>query len=156
VAIFLTCMSVRVCRPKLLKNLCLSLVSGVPHFFRTTPLPMLLLSKRRGVKSVLPYVESPFLVVYPCPQNRKYTYCIRSADRRRTEPRPYVDKIQRRLGHLVPEICSNTQTDRHVRHNTLLPCWGRSNKRFRPITALDDYYGYCGGPTYTRCIIVYH
>jgi len=38
--IFLTCMSVRVCRPKLFKNLCLSLVSGVPHyFFRTTPLP---------------------------------------------------------------------------------------------------------------------
>jgi len=33
VAIFLTCMSVRVCRPKLFKNLCLSLVSGVPHFF---------------------------------------------------------------------------------------------------------------------------
>jgi len=31
-------MSVRVCRPKLFKNLCLSLVSGVPHFFfRTTP-----------------------------------------------------------------------------------------------------------------------
>ena len=29
VAIFLTCMSVRVCRPKLFKNLCLSLVSGV-------------------------------------------------------------------------------------------------------------------------------
>ena len=28
-----------VCRPKLFKNLCLSLVSGVPHFFfRTTPL----------------------------------------------------------------------------------------------------------------------
>jgi len=39
VAIFLTCMSVRVCRPKLFKNHCLSLVSGVPHFFfRTTPL----------------------------------------------------------------------------------------------------------------------
>jgi len=31
--IFLTCMSVRVCRPKLFKNLCLSLVSGVPHYF---------------------------------------------------------------------------------------------------------------------------
>ena len=32
-------MSERVCRPKLLKNLCLSLVSGVPRFFfRTTPL----------------------------------------------------------------------------------------------------------------------
>jgi len=33
-------MSVRVCRPKLLKkNLCQSLVSGVPHFFfRTAPL----------------------------------------------------------------------------------------------------------------------
>jgi len=30
VEIFLTCMSVRVCRPKLFKNLCLSLVSGVP------------------------------------------------------------------------------------------------------------------------------
>ena len=29
VAIFLTCMSVRVCRPKLFKNLCLSLLSGV-------------------------------------------------------------------------------------------------------------------------------
>ena len=29
-AIFLTCMSVRVSRPKLFKNLCLSLVSGVP------------------------------------------------------------------------------------------------------------------------------
>jgi len=27
-------MSVRVCRPKLFKNLCLSLVSGVPHFFK--------------------------------------------------------------------------------------------------------------------------
>ena len=26
-------MSVRVCRPKLFKNLCLSLVSGVPQFF---------------------------------------------------------------------------------------------------------------------------
>ena len=33
VAIFLMCMSVRVWRPKLFKNLCLSLVSGVPHFF---------------------------------------------------------------------------------------------------------------------------
>ena len=33
-------MSVRVCSPKLFKNLCLSLVSSVPHFFfRTTPLP---------------------------------------------------------------------------------------------------------------------
>jgi len=31
--IFLTCMSVRVCRPKLFKNLCVSLVSGVPHYF---------------------------------------------------------------------------------------------------------------------------
>ena len=31
--VFLTCMSVRVCRPKLFKNLCLSLVSGVPQFF---------------------------------------------------------------------------------------------------------------------------
>jgi len=30
VIIFLTCTSVRVCRPKLFKNLCLSLVSGVP------------------------------------------------------------------------------------------------------------------------------
>jgi len=41
VAIFLTCMCVLVCRPKLLKNLCLSLVSGVPptSFFSTTPLP---------------------------------------------------------------------------------------------------------------------
>jgi len=39
VVIFLTCMSVRVCRPKLFKNLCLSLVSGVPPLlFRTTPL----------------------------------------------------------------------------------------------------------------------
>ena len=33
-AIFLTFMSVRVCRPKLFKNLSLSLVSGAPpHFF---------------------------------------------------------------------------------------------------------------------------
>ena len=32
-------MGVRVCRPKLFKNLCLSVVSGDPHFFfRTTPL----------------------------------------------------------------------------------------------------------------------
>ena len=39
VAIFLTCRSVRVCRPKLFKNLCLSLVSGVPPLLcRTTPL----------------------------------------------------------------------------------------------------------------------
>jgi len=39
VAIFLTCMSVRVCGPMLFKNLCLSLDSGVPRvFFRTTPL----------------------------------------------------------------------------------------------------------------------
>jgi len=39
VVIFLTCMSVRVCKPKSFKNLCLSLVLGVPHFFfRTTPL----------------------------------------------------------------------------------------------------------------------
>jgi len=31
-----------VCRPKLFKNLCLSLVAGVPHFFfRTTPLSTL-------------------------------------------------------------------------------------------------------------------
>ena len=39
VAIFLTCMSVRVCRPKLFKNLCLSLVSGVPplHFLGLHP-----------------------------------------------------------------------------------------------------------------------
>ena len=37
VAIFLTCMSVRVCMPKLFKNLCLSLVSRVPPLlFRTT------------------------------------------------------------------------------------------------------------------------
>jgi len=36
VAIFLMCMSVRVCRPKLFKNLCLSLVLGVPHFFFST------------------------------------------------------------------------------------------------------------------------
>jgi len=35
-------MSVRICRPKLFKNLCLSLVSGVPHFFsRTTPLVLI-------------------------------------------------------------------------------------------------------------------
>jgi len=33
VTILLTCMSVRVCRPKLFWNLCLSLVSGVLHFF---------------------------------------------------------------------------------------------------------------------------
>ena len=33
VAIFLTCMSVRVYRPELFRNLCRSLVSGVPHFF---------------------------------------------------------------------------------------------------------------------------
>jgi len=32
-------MSVHVCRPELFQNLCLSLDSGVPHFFfRTTPL----------------------------------------------------------------------------------------------------------------------
>jgi len=39
VAILLACMSARVCRPKLFKNLCLSLVSGIsPLLFRTTPL----------------------------------------------------------------------------------------------------------------------
>ena len=31
VAVFVMCMNVRVCRPKLFKNLCLSVVSGVPH-----------------------------------------------------------------------------------------------------------------------------
>ena len=41
VAIFLTSMSVRVCRPKLFKNLCLSIVSGVsPLLFQDyTPVP---------------------------------------------------------------------------------------------------------------------
>ena len=40
-------MSVRVCRPKLLKNLRLSLVSGAPHFFfRATPLHLMRLFVR--------------------------------------------------------------------------------------------------------------
>jgi len=48
VAIFLMCMRVRVCRPKLFKNLCLSLVSGVPPLlFRNTPLPTSPHVKRR-------------------------------------------------------------------------------------------------------------
>ena len=39
-------MSARVCRPKLFKNLCLNLVSGVPHFFfRTTALEKCLIQE---------------------------------------------------------------------------------------------------------------
>jgi len=59
VAIYLTFISVRVCRPKLFKNLCLSLVSGVPHFFfRTTPL---VVSSPSGIRGTATAAVSPFL-----------------------------------------------------------------------------------------------
>ena len=107
VAIFLTCTSVRVCRPKLFKNLRLSLVSGVPHFFTTTPL--------LGA----PLVRTPMRIIYNI--SAYMTDFSLLGNFLRKPVRSYIS-LSQAMRFIVERQCSNHKVlvNHHHHHHGLL------------------------------------